>query len=186
MATARKCLKLRAFAIIFRSAHKKPCCGETSPGGFAACEIRHSVKNSAPALRTRAVRTRMDTTMSHHPEHFDRVRSSEPTPARLRADQTILNDLIAVLTANKQGLRRWSVMRAMRTKAEKANRDVSPKFEDDVERAFRKLCEGDPVRAANAPAASAIFFRPKEKAGEVWAVYPEKAEAWLNGASKAA
>jgi len=55
-----------------------------------------------------------------------------------------------------------------------------------VERAFRKLCEGDPVRAASAPASSAIFFRPKDKAGEVWAVYPEKAEAWLNGTSKAA
>jgi len=123
--------------------------------------------------------------MSHHRESLDRVRSSEPTPARLRADQTILNDLIAVLTANKAGLRRWSVMRAMRTKAEKANRDISPKFEDDVERAFRKFCEGDPVRTGS-HAATAIFFRPKEKAGEVWAVYPEKAEAWLNGTSKAA
>lgn len=125
----------------------------------------------------------------HHEMHqstLDRVRSSEPTPARLRADQTILNDLIAVLMANKAGLRRWSVMRAMRTKAEKANRDVSPKFEDDVERAFRKFCEGDPVRTGNAAAATAIFFRPKEKAGEVWAVYPDKAEAWLNGTSKAA
>jgi hypothetical protein len=128
--------------------------------------------------------------MSQHQHHdsLDRVRNSEPTPARLRADQTILNDLIAVLTANSAGLRRWSVMRAMRTRAEKANRDVSPKFEDDVERAFRKFCEGDPVRtgAAASNPATAIFFRPKEKAGEVWAVYPEKAQAWLNGDSKAA
>ena len=119
---------------------------------------------------------------------LDRSRSTEPTPARLRADQTILNDLVAVLTANIAGLRRWSVMRAMRVRAEKANREVTPKFEDDVERAFRKFCEGDPVRtgSAAANAASAIFFRPKEKAGEVWAVYPEKAQAWLNGRSEAA
>ena len=58
------------------------------------------------------------------------------SPSRMRADQTLLLDLIAVLTANKAGLRRWSVMRAMRQRAEKANREVTPKFEDDVERAF--------------------------------------------------
>ncbi|MBS0275856.1 MAG: hypothetical protein JSR55_16070 [Proteobacteria bacterium] len=108
------------------------------------------------------------------------------TPSRMRADQTLLLDLIAVLTANKAGLRRWSVMRAMRQRAEKANREVTPKFEDDVERAFRKFCEGDAVRSGNANPATALFFRPKEKAGEVWAIYPEKAEAWLNGASEAA
>ncbi|HEY5336616.1 MAG TPA: hypothetical protein VIJ85_00305 [Rhizomicrobium sp.] len=125
--------------------------------------------------------------MSQHHEILDRSRSSEPTPARLRADQTILIDLVAVLTANKAGLRRWSVMRAMRVRAEKANREVTPKFEDDVERAFRKFCEGDPVRTgAAANDATALFFRPKEKAGEVWAVYAEKAQAWLNGDSKAA
>ena len=123
--------------------------------------------------------------MNHH-DSLERART-EPTPARLRADQTILMDLVAVLKAQPAGLRRWSVMRAMRVRAEKANREVTPKFEDDVERAFRKFCEGDPVRTgASANEASALFYRPKEKAGEVWAVYPEKAEAWLNGTSKAA
>jgi hypothetical protein len=102
------------------------------------------------------------------------------SPSRMRADQTLLLDLIAVLTANKAGLRRWSVMRAMRQRAEKANREVTPKFEDDVERAFRKFCEGDAVRG-NASPETALFFRPKEKAGEVWAIYPERAQAWLNG-----
>jgi hypothetical protein len=111
---------------------------------------------------------------------------ADATPARMRADQTILNDLVAVLTPNKAGLRRWSVMRAMRVRAEKAGREVTPKFEDDVERAFRKFCEGDAVRGGGADAASALFFRPKEKAGEVWAVYPERATAWLNGHSEAA
>ena len=104
------------------------------------------------------------------------------SPSRMRADQTLLLDLIAVLMANKAGLRRWSVMRAMRQRAEKANREVTPKFEDDVERAFRKLCEGDAVRG-NASPETALFFRPKEKAGEVWAIYPDRADAWLNGDS---
>lgn len=95
-------------------------------------------------------------------------------------DQSCLADLIAVLEPHPRGLRRWSVMRAMRQRAEKANREVTPKFEDDVERAFRKLCEGDAVRG-NANPDTALFFRPKEKAGEVWAIYPERAQAWLNG-----
>jgi hypothetical protein len=119
-------------------------------------------------------------------EMMDRPRA-EATPARLRADQTIVNDLIAVLTPSRTGLRRWSVMRAMRVRAEKAGREVTPKFEDDVERAFRKFCEGDAVRnGAAVDSASALFFRPKETAGEVWAVYTDRAQAWLNGDSKAA
>jgi hypothetical protein len=97
---------------------------------------------------------------------------------RKPVDQTCLADLITVLQASPAGLRRWSVMRAMRARAEKANREVSPKFEDDVERIFRRHCAGDSVRA-NAGETTELFHRPKEKAGEVWAVIPEAAKAWL-------
>lgn len=129
---------------------------------------------------------RADSPLAHFHHVMEKSRMSytdilDRAPSRMRADQTLLLDLIAVLTANKAGLRRWSVMRAMRQRAEKANREVTPKFEDDVERAFRKFCEGDAVRNGDADPATALFFRPKEKAGEVWAIYPEKAEAWLNG-----
>ena len=95
-------------------------------------------------------------------------------------DPACLADLIAVLNANPRGLRRWSVMRAMRQRAEKAHREVTPKFEDDVERVFRRHCEGDAVRAGSTDTSEELFFRPKETAGEVWAVHSERAEAWLN------
>lgn len=88
-------------------------------------------------------------------------------------------DLIAVLEPHPRGLRRWSVMRAMRVRAEKAGRDVSPKFEDDVERVFRRFCEGDSVRVNMTDATEELFFRPKQTAGEVWAVHPVRAMAWL-------
>ena len=90
-----------------------------------------------------------------------------------------LIDLVAVLEANPRGLRRWSVMRAMRTRAEKASRQVTPKFEYDVERMFRRFCEGDIVRAGLTDTSEELFFRPKETAGEVWAVHAERAKAWL-------
>jgi hypothetical protein len=97
---------------------------------------------------------------------------------RKPVDQSCLADLVAVLKASPAGLRRWSVMRAMRARAEKANREVSPKFEDDVERVFRRHCAGDSVRAT-AGEPLELFHRPKEKAGEVWALIPEAAKEWM-------
>lgn len=70
-------------------------------------------------------------------------------------------------------------MRGMRIRAEKAGCDVSPKFEDDVERVFRRFCEHDSVRANMTDEAEELYFRPKETAGEVWAVHPTRAGAWL-------
>jgi hypothetical protein len=115
-------------------------------------------------------------------DHFgDGTDERAVPPQRRRADQAYIADLIAVLRANPAGLRRWSVMRAMRVRAEKANREITPKFEDDVERVFRRYCAGDSVRAGMSETLVELFHRPKEKAGEVWAVIPDAAQTWLNG-----
>jgi hypothetical protein len=106
-------------------------------------------------------------------DNFERDRAP-----RKGADRTCLADLIEVLQANPAGLRRWSVMRAMRRRCESAGREVSMKFEDNVERVFREHCSPD---TAAADAEPMLFFRPKEKAGEVWAVHAGKAQAWLAG-----
>jgi len=99
-----------------------------------------------------------------------------PSAPRRQVDDTWLAELIEVLTATPLGLRRWSVMRAMRKLAEKHNRDISPKFENDVERVFRFYCENESGASPN----DKLFFRPKEKAGDVWAVHADKAKAWLS------
>jgi hypothetical protein len=97
-------------------------------------------------------------------------------------DQTIVEELIKALAPYPGGLRRWSVMRAIRSARERMSWDVSLKFEDEIERVFRRYCsnfgDGKP-RACSAK--DALFHRPVERAGEVWAVYPEKAAAWLGG-----
>jgi hypothetical protein len=112
---------------------------------------------------------------------FDATTPDRAPANRKPVDRTCLADLIAVLQTNPAGLRRWSVMRAMRSRAERAGRDVSPKFEDDVERVFRRYCAGDSVRAT-AGETLELFRRPKETAGEIWALIPEAAKAWLEGA----
>jgi hypothetical protein len=104
----------------------------------------------------------------------DPLQSRETAAPHRVGDDTCLDDLIEVLSAAPAGLRRWSVMRSMRKLAERSNRDVALKFESDVERVFRFYCENETGAASN----DKLFYRPKEKAGDVWAAHVDKAKAW--------
>ena len=110
------------------------------------------------------------------------VRRAERSPSRVRHDRTLLLDLVAVLEANPKGLRRWSVMRAMRARRAQSGHEITPKFEDEVERMFRDHCAAEPPREND----TRPFFKPKETAGEVWAVDPARLAAFLNGEAAAA
>lgn len=94
----------------------------------------------------------------------------------------VVAELIHVLLRHPGGLRRWSVMRAIRSAREQKSRDLPVKLEDEVERAFRRFCV-DQIdgKATGCPGDEALFYRPREKAGEVWAVHPERGKAWLEG-----
>jgi hypothetical protein len=71
-------------------------------------------------------------------------------------------------------------MRAMRKARENAQQDISLKFEDEIERNFRRFCaDEDGAKLQGSAMTDALFFRPRDKAGEVWAVYPDRARAWL-------
>jgi len=94
-----------------------------------------------------------------------------------RSEQPIVLELVKALMPHRGGLRRWSVMRAIRNERERASRDVPQKFEADVERVFRRFCAG--AESCQCTKGTELFFRPEEKAGEVWAVFPDRAEAWL-------
>ena len=111
----------------------------------------------------------------------DRDRGALMLAARSRTSDSHLSDLVEVLREHPEGLRRWSVMRAMRSRRERAGREVSQKFEDEVERAFRGRCviETPQDTPSAVPDRGALFYRPKERAGEVWAVFPERADEWL-------
>jgi hypothetical protein len=97
---------------------------------------------------------------------------------KAQAEMGLTVDLIEVLRAHPSGLRRWSVMRAMRNLHEAAGRSVPQKFEDDIERVFRRL--------SSAEGQDAVFYRPSERAGEVWALHDKQADAWLEAEGVAA
>jgi hypothetical protein len=107
---------------------------------------------------------------------------TEPVLGLSEAERTNLVDLIQVLLPNPGGLRRWSIMRAIRLRRETRDGAISLKLEDEIERVFRKFCAGEPppkgLKTRCAPE-DALFHRPKEKAGEVWAVNPHRARVWL-------
>ena len=86
---------------------------------------------------------------------------------------TIVEELVAALAPHPGGLRRWSVMRAIRKSREAVAREIPLKLEADVERAFRQFCRDDGMRASG----TALFCRPAEKAGEVWALDASAASA---------
>ena len=66
-------------------------------------------------------------------------------------------------------------------KARKTRSATFPRSGRRLERTFRTFCtEADPAGIPKSAAKDALFYRPKEKAGEVWAVFPEKAKAWLD------
>jgi hypothetical protein len=99
----------------------------------------------------------------------DRAAASEARA--LRSDQPVLRELVEVLSAHPGGLRRWSVMRAIRKLRDSAMRDIPQKFEDEVERTFRHYCaDTDNSKVRGCAPEDALFYRPKEKAGEVWAI----------------
>jgi hypothetical protein len=79
---------------------------------------------------------------------------------------TIVEELVAALAPHPGGLRRWSVMRAIRKSREAVSREIPLKLEADVERTFRQFCRNDGARASG----PALFCRPADKAGDVWAL----------------
>lgn len=105
-------------------------------------------------------------------------RTGDSATTKQQSEQRMAADLIKVLRPHRNGLRRWSVMRAMRGRREAAGRSIPQKFEDDVERVFRRFC-AEPAHIDDA-GSDALFYRPQERAGEVWSLFADRADAWLD------
>jgi hypothetical protein len=111
---------------------------------------------------------------------FKPAQGGELTAPKLHTGPVILAEIRAVLAAHPGGLRRWSVMRAIRKERERTGQDVPQNFEAEVERIFRRFCADVTAKHSGGAAKDAIFFRPSEKAGEVWAILRDRASSWCN------
>jgi hypothetical protein len=108
---------------------------------------------------------------------FEPERGSELAARKLRTDAVILDELRTVLAAHPGGLRRWSVMQAIRKNRDLAGQDIPHNFEAGVERMFRRFCADADKKHGGGTSRDALFFRPPEKTGEVWAILPDRASS---------
>jgi hypothetical protein len=127
----------------------------------------------------------VDLIMKHaNAENFFATRAGTDASTNAFGDSFVLDELVKVLSPHPGGLRRFSVMRAIRVLRDRSSRPISLKFEAEIERAFRSACAnwsgGKPPENSDA-----LFYRPEGKAGEVWAVYADRASAWLAGTADA-
>ena len=112
----------------------------------------------------------------------EQFQSSESLIAasRLREEAGYVMDLISVLQSHLGGRRRWAVMQAIRKLRTEAGTPVPENFEHAVESAFQQHCAGSGVfNKSKGTTKPALFHWPLGKVGGVWAVYPDKAEAWI-------
>ena len=107
---------------------------------------------------------------------------NELAATKLRSDTIILTELSAVLSAHPDGLRRRSVMQAIRKSRSRTGQPIPQNFEAEVERTFRRFCANVNTKHGDGAAKDALFFRPSEKAGEVWAILRDRASLWSNEA----
>ena len=99
---------------------------------------------------------------------------------RLEEDRLYLLELIGVLSRHPAGLRRWSIMRTIRKNREAAGLPIGQRMEDAVERVFRShSADSKHFKNRHRAPDTALFHWPQGKSGGVWAVYPDRAEAWL-------
>src|SRR4051812_145126 len=80
-----------------------------------------------------------------------------------RLDYSYVHDLISVLSQNPSGLRRWSVMQALRKSRQKAGHTISQKFEDEIEHMFRRFCASS-ENAKTTSIDDILFYRPTDRA----------------------
>ena len=110
------------------------------------------------------------------------------TTDKLDLEVSYVVDLIRILHPRVGGVRRWAVMQSIRKNRAKFRRPIPDKFEEGVERAFRQYCERSrPFKEKRRTAPKTILFScPQGMGSEVWAVYPDKAEAWLKDPTRGA
>ena len=91
-----------------------------------------------------------------------------------------VRDLIEVLRPHPRGLSRRLVLHTLERKRKEAGLSIPEKFEQSVQSAYNKHSVDSSVfKKRKAPEWQGLFYSPQGKRSGIWAVYPDRANAWL-------
>jgi hypothetical protein len=93
-------------------------------------------------------------------------------------EHTYVIGIATVLRAHPGGLMTDSVYRAMGQRWKADKKPIPYEFRAAIRQAFYQYCDDSPIfQRRNTPDLVALFHRPRRG---LWAVYLDRAEAWLN------
>lgn len=99
---------------------------------------------------------------------------------KLRRQNTYVRDLIEVLMPHPRGLRRPLVLHSLEQKRKQASLPIPEKFEQSVQSAYNQHRVDSLVfTKRKAPESDGIFYSTQGKGSGYWAVYLDRATAWL-------
>lgn len=99
---------------------------------------------------------------------------------KLRSENPQVRDLIEVLLPHKNGLGRSWVIDAMEKRRRTKGLTIPAKFEASVQSAYNQHSVDSAVwQKRGSLAVDGLFYSPEGKGSGKWAVFPEKAAAWL-------
>jgi hypothetical protein len=116
----------------------------------------------------------------------DRVGLFVPEPGnelgatRFGSETVILNELYKVLSAHPAGLRRWSVMQAIRNSRSHTGRAMPQNFEAEVERTFRRFCANVKQNIATALQKTPSFSDLLKRLVKCGLFFGDRASSWPN------
>ena len=118
----------------------------------------------------------IDEWLSHLLEEYEKQR----TARQLRDEHPYVKDLIEVLRPYADGVSRQIVLHKLEKDRQRLGLSIPPKFEQTVQSSYNRYCVNSLVyKRRKAPESEGLFHTPGGKRPVRWAVYPEKAAAWL-------
>lgn len=111
----------------------------------------------------------------------EKLKQLAKAKAALKAlENPYVRDLIEVLMPHPRGLSRRLVLHTLERKRKQTGLPIPEKFEQSVQSAFQRHCVDSLVfKKRKAPEWQGLFSFPQGKGSGIWAVYPDRANAWL-------
>lgn len=99
---------------------------------------------------------------------------------KVRLENPYVKDLIEILMPYPNGLLRKMVLHMMEKKRERSGASIPENFEQSVQSSYNQHSVDSQVFIMRkAPESDGLFYSPQGKGSGIWAVYTDRATAWL-------